>query len=382
MQNLLKYKVILAGGGTGGHVFPAEALASEILARNLSDEAGIIKINIVRMICDNRTEKLCRYGALSSIPKMVLTFWRSSKSSFFAKLMNLFTFSFSNILNIFRVLFLFMRTRPSMVIAFGGYPTFSVLVVATVLRIPFILHEQNAVMGRVNRWFARYATMISLAAPETLGVPTGCSYKTEVTGILVRPKILEAAKQASFVNKNVIFIIGGSQGAKIFSNIIPEAIELLSPSLQQDLHVIHQARGELVDATIAAYAKLGISAEVRSFFDNIEEILVHRPIVITRAGASSIGDISSFGCPAILIPLGSAKDNHQYHNALCIDKNGGCVMIEEKYFNAVRLARELTLLLQDHTKQEDLSRNCLNPGLADVPSKFYEAIMTKLMTHH
>lgn len=318
--------IVLAAGGTGGHIFPAQAVCGILLKK---------KYNPL-LICDDRTDQFLQ-KPLSEITRYK-TLSRKYSGSIFSKLTALIL----TLISTFLVTFRFIKTRPKLVIGFGGYPSFPTLLAATVLRIPFIIHEQNAVLGRVNRIFARFAKKVFLTFPNTKFAHKNNSI---VTGNFVRPEILSAKSSPKKADKIYILVIGGSQGAQIFSEVIPHTICNLPKSLQKKLAITQQARPNLLDSTKLFYKKSTAKVEIKDFFLNIGELLKQADLVICRAGASTIAELIELGKPAILIPYRHAMDNHQYFNAKYLVDNGAAIMIEESHLTTQKLGEEILRLL-------------------------------------
>ncbi len=319
-------RIVLAAGGTGGHIFPAQALCS-LLQKH--------KYHPI-LFCDERTNKFLQ-SPLSEIEKYKILSTQFS-GNFLQKMTSLLLIIISCLL-VFTKL---ARSRPSLIIGFGGYPSFPTLLAAFVLRIPFAIHEQNAVLGRVNRVFAKFAKKIFLTFPNTKFAP---KHNSILTGNFIRPEVLNAKTQNKKPDKIYILITGGSQGAQIFSEIIPQTICLLPKSLQKNLVINQQARENLIDSTKHMYKKCAAKIEVKSFFVNIGELLKQADLVICRAGASTITELCALGKPSILIPYKHAKDNHQFYNAKYLSDNHASIIRQEENLTAKDLHTEILRLL-------------------------------------
>ncbi len=318
--------IVLAAGGTGGHIFPAQAVCGILLKKKYTP----------LLICDDRTDQFLQQP-LSEITRYKILS-RKYSDSIFSKLTALCL----TLISTFLVTFKFIKAGPKLVIGFGGYPSFPTLLAATVLRIPFIIHEQNAVLGRVNRIFARFAKKVFLTFPNTKFAHKKNSI---VTGNFVRPEILSAKSSPKKADKIYILVIGGSQGAQIFSEVIPHTICSLPKSLQKKLVITQQARPNLLDSTKLFYKKSTAKVEIKDFFLNIGELLKQADLVICRAGASTIAELIELGKPAIFIPYKHAMDNHQYFNAKYLVDNGAAIMIEESHLSTQKLGEEILRLL-------------------------------------
>lgn len=237
--------------------------------------------------------------------------------------------------------------QADLVIGFGGYPSMPALTAAKFLKIPFVLHEQNTVLGRVNRLMAPHAVALALAYEETKRVPDGVEYF--VTGNPVRATVLQQAGQTYQAPASdgtiKVMIIGGSQGARILSNTVPMALTDLDAPLRDRLHVTHQARPEDKEAVSLAYKNAGINAEVESYFLDIPERLADCHLVISRAGASTLAEITTIGVPSLLVPLKIAMDDHQLTNANILKAAGAAQIMTEDDFTPTSLKDCLTDLL-------------------------------------
>ncbi|MCB1337332.1 MAG: UDP-N-acetylglucosamine--N-acetylmuramyl-(pentapeptide) pyrophosphoryl-undecaprenol N-acetylglucosamine transferase [Maritimibacter sp.] len=250
----------------------------------------------------------------------------------------------------------YVADRPAAVVGFGGYPSIPALAAAWLLRIPRMVHEQNGVLGQVNQLFARRVDLVACGTWPT-DLPRGVS--AEHAGNPVRGSVAERAGAAYAPpgdHPMTILVMGGSQGARILSDVVPAAIAALPPALRQHLTVSHQARIEDHGRVTAFYADNGISAEVKPFFDDVPRRMAEAQLVISRAGASSVADISVIGRPAILIPFAAATGDHQSANARGLVDAGAAIMIREDALDAPTLAGEIVAVLGDPAWAEEMAR--------------------------
>ena len=260
---------------------------------------------------------------------------------------------------------LLRKIRPDVVVGFGGYPSFPTIYAASRLGIATIIHEQNSVLGRANRLLLKRATAIATTFVDTRFVTEAYAPRTVLTGTPVRASIraLNSVPYPELSQDGNIHILvtGGSQGASIFSQIVPAAIATLPGTLRSRIRVDQQCRKEDVETTRAAYAQMNASADISSFFTDIPARLASAHLVIARAGASTIAELTTAGRPSILVPLPAAMDNHQYYNANAIEEAGGAWMMPQEGFTAAALSNriEAFLSLPDNlTRAANAARAC------------------------
>ena len=268
------------------------------------------------------------------------------------------------------------RDRPAAVVGFGGYPTIPALSAATILRIPRMIHEQNGVLGRVNRLFAPRVDAIACGTWPT-DLPEGVT--GTFTGNPVRAAILERAG-APYIPPGdypmSVLVIGGSQGARILSDVVPEALAALPETLRANVRVAHQARAEDQGRVIAAYAEAGIRAEVEPFFADVPRRLSEAQLVISRSGASSVADISIVGRPAILIPFAAAAGDHQTANARGLVEAEAAVLIPESRLDVATLAGHVAAILENPAAATRMAQSALGCGTPDATDRLVEMVLT------
>lgn len=324
-------RIILAAGGTGGHIFPALAVG-EIL-----EKAG----HEVILFTDKRGAPMVE-GAVSY--RVI-----SGASPFHAGIMRKLAGLSQLAIGVVQSLGAMASSRPDSVIGFGGYPSFAPLFAARALRVPIILHEQNAVMGRANRLLAKLASHIALSFDKTSGAPK--DKRVTVTGLPVRDAFFDSAPYQA--NKTChITVIGGSLGAQIFADVIPQAIARLPQDIAENLTLTQQARDEHIASLKQAYKELGVRADVARFYHDVASLFANSDIIISRAGASSVGEITACGRPAILVPFAAAMDDHQTGNAMRLVDKGAAIMMAEADIDAETLAKTLATLIQETKKRE------------------------------
>lgn len=324
--------IVLAAGGTGGHVFPAEALAEVLLRRGRR----------LAFVTDRRGSSWS--GALAGIETHHLSVL-APVGGFGRKIAS----GMSMIAGVFAARRLLRRLDPAAVVGFGGYPALAPTLAGSQLGIPVVIHEQNAVLGRANRVVSRRATAIATSFPSVRFLPEGPTVR--LIGNPVRPAMLALRggvyRAPVRDGKLAILVTGGSQGAAIFATVVPDAIGRLPPALRARIEIVQQARPENLDAVRAAYAALGVDAVVESFFTDLAERLRDAQLVICRAGASTVTELAVAGRPAILVPFPFAMDDHQNANAAALADAGGGWHVPNSAFTAEDLAQRLMLFLND-----------------------------------
>ena len=271
------------------------------------------------------------------------------------------------------------RDRPGVVVGFGGYPTIPALSAARLLGIPRMIHEQNGVMGRVNRIFAPQVQRVACGTWPT-ELPKGVDGLH--VGNPVRQAVLDHAAapyQPPGEGPLNLLVIGGSQGARVLSDVVPAAIAALPDDVRGRLEVSHQARAEDHDRVVAAYADAGIAAEVQPFFADVPDRLAAAQAVISRAGASSIADITVIGRPAVLIPYAAATGDHQTANARALAENGAAVLLPESVLDAASLTRDLRGILSDPARARGMADAALSLGRPDAADRLYD-LVTELIS--
>jgi UDP-N-acetylglucosamine--N-acetylmuramyl-(pentapeptide) pyrophosphoryl-undecaprenol N-acetylglucosamine transferase len=323
--------ILLAAGGTGGHVFPAEALAAELATR----ERPLV------LMTDDRGD---RYGgALSKVPVYTVTAGTITGGSPFAKLMGLVKAARGT----FQARKILAQLNPTIAIGFGGYPSLPTMLAASWARIPTLIHEQNAVLGRVNRLLAPRVSAIALsfAATEKLG---GSDYtKTQIIGNPVRPEFASTPEYVAPTEDGPIrlLVTGGSQGAGVFSSIVPSAVAALPEALRDRLVITQQCRPEDLSSVGEFYRGLGVHADLSTFFSTLPDRLGEAHLVVARAGASTVSELAVAGRPAVLVPYPYAVDDHQGANAKIVQNLGAGWMMREDAFTQETLAKTLERLL-------------------------------------
>ncbi len=332
MTRAVSSLVVLAGGGTGGHVFPAQALAGELVGRGLR----------LALVTDRRGE-----GIGGAIPGLAVHRVRAGPLAGTHGARRLL--GGANLaLGTLQARRLLARLRPQAVVGFGGYASVPTMLAASFAGIPTAIHEQNALLGRANRILAARVDRIATSYQESEGLPAAAETKVRWTGMPVRAAVVSArATPYPRIDAGVptrLLILGGSQGATVFADVVPRAVGLMPERLRGRLRLAQQCRPEDVDRTHAAYAEIGVVAELSAFFDDAVERLAGAHLLVARAGASSVAEATAIGRPAILVPYPHAVDDHQSANAHALDEVGAAWLMPEGAFTPDALAARLESL--------------------------------------
>ncbi|MFL6761186.1 MAG: undecaprenyldiphospho-muramoylpentapeptide beta-N-acetylglucosaminyltransferase [Sphingomicrobium sp.] len=340
---------VLAAGGTGGHMIPAHALAAELKSRG----HGVL------LITDERGARFP--GLFEGVPLHVLPAGRLGGGP-----IGWLKAAGSVLKGRGEAKRLYREHRPDAVVGFGGYPAFPSLLAASSMRIPTVLHEQNAVMGRVNRLLAGDAEAIGVAYDQIDRLRVRHKSKTVLVGNPVREEIARLGEMPfppfDEVAPLKILVTGGSQGATILSRVVPEGLGMLEPSLRRRLQVVQQCRPDDIERVRRRYAELGIPAELMTYIEDMDAKLADCHLMIGRAGASTIAELTAAGRPAILIPFAAATDDHQTANAREMVKAGGARAIQQSNFTPDVLARQIEALAMDPVALNNAAARALSVG--------------------
>jgi len=351
---------VLAAGGTGGHMIPAHALAAELKRRG----HGVL------LITDERGSRFP--GLFEGVPVHILPAGRLGGGP-----IGWLKAARSVLRGRTQAKRLYREHRPDAVVGFGGYPAFPALLAASAMHIPTVLHEQNAVMGRVNRLLAGDAEAIGTAYERIDRLKPRYRDKIVLVGNPVRAEIARLGELPfppfDEVAPLKILVTGGSQGASILSEIVPEGLGMLEPSLRRRLQVVQQCRPDDIERVRAQYADLGIPAELMTYIEDMASKLADAHLMVGRAGASTIAELTAAGRPAILIPFAAATDDHQTANAREMVKAGGARAIAQANFTPQVLARQIEALAMDPVALNNAAMRAMSVGrphaardLADV----------------
>ena len=349
--------IALAAGGTGGHLFPAEALAQELTrrgravvlfsdarARDYASGFPCDELFVVPSATLSPSRPLSIVPALWKLLRGTLRSWR-----------------------------LLRRVGPGALVSFGGYPTLPPVFAAACAGVPVVLHEQNAVLGRANGLAARWARAVASSFPDIRNLPPAMAGKLVFTGNPVRDAVLAAASVAYDPPVEGgpfhLLVFGGSQGARAFSEIVPAAIGRLDDRLRARLRLVQQCRPEDLEAVRTAYAAMGVQAELNSFFDDMPARVAAAQLVISRAGASTVSEIAAIGRPAILVPYPHALDHDQRANAHNLASSGGARVMEEKDMSPPDLAAVLGHYMECPGELEAMAAQARRAGQPEAVKK-------------
>ncbi|MEM8850954.1 MAG: undecaprenyldiphospho-muramoylpentapeptide beta-N-acetylglucosaminyltransferase [Pseudomonadota bacterium] len=346
--------IVIAAGGTGGHMFPAQALAEEMLARGWR----------VKLSTDDRGARYAG-GFPDEVEIEVMPSATFARGGVLAKL----GVPFKLAGGVMRAMRAFRRDTPDVVAGFGGYPAIPAMAAAVMMKLPRLIHEQNGVLGRVNQVFATRVDAFACGTWPT-ALPEGV--EGYHVGNPVRAAILKRAESPYIApgdHPMSVLVIGGSQGARILSDMVPEALSQLPEAMRQHIRVAHQARPEDGDRVAQYYAQAGIDAEVLPFFDDIPTRMADAQLVICRSGASTVADLSVIGRPSILIPYAVAAGDHQTANARGLSEAGAAILIPESKMNSSSLTQQAELILSNPQGASKMARAALSVAVPDAATR-------------
>lgn len=351
--------LVIAAGGTGGHMFPAQALAEAMLRKGWR----------VKLTTDARGARYTG-GFPHTVEIQEVSSATFSRGGLLAKL----AAPFQILGGVMSTMMGFRKDRPEVVVGFGGYPSIPAVCAAWLMKLPRMIHEQNGVLGRVNEKFASRVDVVACGTWPTI-LPDGI--EGVYTGNPVRSAVLDRAQSGYIMPGDYpmsILVIGGSQGARILSDTVPGAIASLPPEVLCNVRVSHQARDEDFDRVTAFYAEQGIHADVRSFFHDIPARMSEAQLVISRSGASSVADISVIGRPSILIPFAAATGDHQTANARGLVDAGAAILIPESKLTVEVLTNQIETILSTPKGASQMVRAALSMAKPDATDDLVEQV--------
>jgi UDP-N-acetylglucosamine--N-acetylmuramyl-(pentapeptide) pyrophosphoryl-undecaprenol N-acetylglucosamine transferase len=354
--------VVLAAGGTGGHLFPAEALAADLESRGCE----------ITLFTDRRG---AAFGAATDAVETRRISARPVSGGALARLAGVADLARGTI----EAALLLRRLRPAVAVGFGGYASVPTMLAAAQARIPTVIHEQNAVLGRANRLLAARVSLIATSFTEVARVRASHRHKVTRTGNPVRPAIAALAGQPYPPTEPDLslrlLVTGGSQGAGVFSTVVPEAVARLPEPLRTRLKISQQCRCKDLAQVCRAYRALGVEAELAPFFDDLPDRLAAAHLVVCRAGASTVAELTAAGRPAILVPYPFATDDHQTANACAVERGGGAWLIPQQTFTGAALAERLVSLFAAPASLIRAARAAREMGLPDASARLSAMVM-------
>jgi UDP-N-acetylglucosamine--N-acetylmuramyl-(pentapeptide) pyrophosphoryl-undecaprenol N-acetylglucosamine transferase len=355
--------VLVAAGGTGGHLFPAEALAAALKKRNVA----------VELVTDARAARHAGAfppEAVHVIPSATI---RGRDPVSLAKTGMLLSYG------VMKAWLMLPRLRPAIVVGFGGYPTVPPLLAASMRGIPTLIHEQNAVMGRANRMLAPRVRAIATGFAGVLDREPTLAAKAKHTGNPVRPAVIAAAAMP-YASPDPggslqLLVFGGSQGARVMADIVPPAIERLDPAVRSRLKITQQARDEDLPRVRDTYSRLGVPADIAPFFNDLPARMAASHLIISRSGASTVAELAAIGRPAILVPLPHALDQDQRANAGVLMDAGGALRLDQSAFTPQRLADELAAFAADPARLGRMAAAARAVGAIDAANRLADLVL-------
>lgn len=357
--------IVIAAGGTGGHMFPAQALADALAERGRD----------IVLVTDRRGAE---YGGAIAGTVLTVSAGTVSGRGLPGRLMGLGQIAFGAI----QAHGILRRLAPAGVVGFGGYASVPTMLAATRIGLPTVIHEQNAVLGRANRLMAPRVRAIAAAFAETAQLCPADRAKAEHTGNPVRAAIAALAERPYPAPERggplSLLVIGGSQGALVMSEVVPAALAALPEELRARLEVVQQCRADDLDETRETYRAAGIAAELAAFFDDLPARLAKAQLVIARAGASTVAELTSAGRPAILVPYPSAADDHQSANARAIELAGGGWTMPQPTFTPDALASRIESFLIAPPRLIDAAMKARSIGVPEAATRLADLVERRM----
>ncbi|MCS0503814.1 undecaprenyldiphospho-muramoylpentapeptide beta-N-acetylglucosaminyltransferase [Ancylobacter mangrovi] len=354
--------VLIAAGGTGGHLFPAEALATALGRRGIA----------VDLATDARAARYAGHFPARRLHVLPADTVRGRSPVALART------ALALGTGVLKGFALMRSLKPAAVVGFGGYPTVPPLLAAAFAGRPTLIHEANAVMGRANAMLASRVSAIATGYPDILKGSPSLAAKAHHTGNPVRPAVIAAV--APFAapepgGRFELLVFGGSQGARVMSEVVPAGIERLDPALRGRLSIVQQARPEDLDQVHATYARLGVAAEVAPFFDDLPARMARAHLVIARSGASTVAELCVIGRPSFLVPLPGAIDQDQLANASALAGAGGAALVPQAEFTPESLATRIAALMAEPAELAAMAAAAHRLGRADAAERLAELVI-------
>lgn len=348
-EKKVKPKIFLATGGSGGHIFPALSVANELTKNDYN----------ICVIADKVFEKYSN----GNINNRIINAGKNLSSFFNIK---------EIIKGVLQSRHLIIKERPDLVIGFGSYAALPTLIACVITKTPFILHEQNVYIGKINKFFAKYAQKVMTSYHELYGISFDDMDKIVFTGNPVRHEIQRLNNMPYKYpdeGKFNVLITGGSSGAEIFSEYLPKIFDFAHKEEQKKIKIFHQVREEYLDQVKEYYKKINVEASVSTFFKNIDELLEKAHLVIGRSGSGTLNETAIAGKPMILIPLKNSANNHQEINAKLFERNKSAIIVLEKNFNIPDFQKLFFDLVQNRKLLEEMAKNIKSMSVVDADVK-------------
>jgi len=347
-------RILLAAGGTGGHLFPAEALAVELVKQGIE----------VHLATDARG--MAYGGAFPAKERHAIRAATPSGKSPIALIKALLALGHGLVQSLQVV----RRLKPDAVVGFGGYPSVPPVLAGWLLGVPTLVHEQNGVLGRANRFLAPFSKALATGFDDVKSVPGSVRGRLHLVGNPVRPAVLDVAdiafRPVTPDGAIHLLVTGGSQGARVMSDVVPKALGMLPSTLKSRLAIVHQARGDDVAVAERHYSEAGIKADIRAFFDDLPKRIADAHLVIGRAGASTVAELGVIGRASILVPLPGSLDQDQAANAETLGRIGAATVIKQANFTPEALAGLLERLFSHPSELTDSSVAAKSAGIPDA----------------
>ena len=348
--------ILIAAGGTGGHMFPALALGRALAQRGRA----------VTLVTDSRGARYVQ----GELPYTIVSAG-SPSGGILASLKGIGHLA----RGLGQSLTALRRARPVAAAAFGGYASVPAAVAAAMNRVPLLVHEQNAVFGRANRMTARFARTVALSFEPTAEVPVRPGLRRLLTGNPTRPEFASQAAAPAASERFRVLVLGGSQGARVFSDVVPAALALLPADLRARLDLAQQCRPEDLDRVRAAYAALGCEVELASFFADVPARMAAIDLLVSRSGASTVAEVLALGRPSLLVPYLHAADDHQTANAKALAEAGAAILVPQPELTAERLAGELEGLMRQPAKLAAMAQRAHELARPDAVERLLDAVL-------
>ena len=354
-----KGTILLCAGGTGGHPFPAQAVAEEMVSRGYQ----------IHLAADKRVERFAGRFPCEEIHQISSATFASKSPIAIARTAWALFSGYQQSKALIR------RITPAVVAGFGGYPTVPPVLAAARIGLPTLVHEANAVLGRANRFLAPRVDQVAMGFGKAA---QGDALSVTVTGNPVRPEIMAAAdtdySQREAHEPFNLLVFGGSQGAAFFGELLPKAIEMLPEEIRVRLKLVQQARPEDLESVKSAYRAIGVTADVASFFTDMADHLRDAHLVISRAGASTVSELAIMGRPAFLVPYPHALDHDQAENAAAMAGEGGAILFKQAALTPAVLVDELTKAIKEPKKLALAAKNAKKTGKPEATSKLADML--------